>query len=844
MGRYALSRRRTALAISSVTLALTGGTLLPVLAAGSAAAAPVAPWAATAAPITGTDVDASVLDVVTASDGSAVAVWNQFASTSSNERKLYGAVRPAGSDTWGTPALLATTPTEPGSVKLHASADGTVTALWVEFPDETAPEEGEYDIRLVSSVLAADHSTWSAPAELVGADSAWYDGGIDLAEAPDGTLTAAWATRAASASKAEVHAATRGADGIWSTPVQLSSTDTDGADAAYAPSVVVTPDGTTVVVYKQTVGESASVRTVSRAPGATEWTAPSAATGSYQSISNPEATAAADGSVTIAYEATVTDESESIRTATRSTADGTWSAPESVTATDDLADTPEPLIAPDGDVTLVWVDYTSTFSTRTATRDAATGAWSAVRTLSTSYVPEQYDTTVTADGTVHALWTQTGGGGRVLMESVRSDGTWTTATQLPGSANAYVRGRISVGDNGTATAVWTGNKTGTSVGVLYGSRTAWPTLAVTASTVPATAALKGTTASSSAWAPVWQLSRPTSSFTVTVTDRAGKTVRTLTGTPDGLKAALTWNGRTTSGSYASNGPLTWTLRATQAGAATAVKLASGTVTVTGGAAVAHDFGGTSTTPDGTGDLLTLSSSGALTYQLGTGKGTFSGKISGTGWPTTVKAVPFGDLNGDRCNDVLVRLSSGALRLYKPGCGAALKPSTAYTTLATSGWNQYDVLTSPGDISGDGRPDLLARNTATGDVYLYKGTSAGKLSARVKLYTNWKTYKKVVGVGDLNGDGIGDLLAQDKSNNLYRYYGTGHGTFGARAKLFTAWGASYNVIVGTGDITGDGKADLVSRDTSGTLYRNSGDGKGSFGARVKIATGWGGYKPLS
>ncbi|WP_307783246.1 FG-GAP-like repeat-containing protein [Streptomyces sp. MBT53] len=844
MGRYALSRRRTALAISSVTLALTGGTLLPVLAAGSAAAAPVAPWAASATQITGTDVDASVLDVVTASDGSAVAVWNQFASTSSSERKLYAAVRPAGSDTWGTPTLLATTPTEPGSVKLHASADGTVTALWVEFPDKTAPESGDFDIRLVSSVLAADHSAWSAPTELVGADTAWYDGGIDLAEAPDGALTAVWATRAASTSKAEVHAATRGADGTWSAPVQLSTTDTDGADAAYAPSVVVTPDGTTVVVYKQTVGESASVRTVSKAPGATEWSAPSAATDSYQSISDPEATAAADGSVTIAYEATATDQSESIRTATRAATDGTWSAPESVTATDDLVDTPEPLIAPDGDVTLVWVDYTSTFSTRTATRDADTGAWSAVRTLSTSYVPEQYDSAVGDDGTVHTLWTQTGGGGRVLMESVRSDGTWTTATQLPGSAAAYVRGRISVGDDGAATAVWTGNRTGSSVGVLYGSRTAWPTLAVTSSTVPATAALKGTSTSSSAWAPTWQLSRPTSAFTVTVTDRAGRTVRTLTGTAADLKATLSWNGRTTSGSYAPNGPLTWTLSATQTGATTAVKLATGQVKVTGGAAVTHDFAGTSSTPDGTGDLLTLNSSGALTYQQGTGKGGFSAKTTATGWPATIKPIAFGDLSGDRCNDVLVRLSSGALRLYKPACGTAAKPSTSYTSLGTSGWNQYDVLTSPGDISGDGRPDLIARNTSTGDVYLYKGTSAGKLAARVKLYANWKTYKKLVGVGDLNGDGVGDLLAQDKANNLYRYYGTGHGTFGARVKLFGAWGSSYDTVVGVGDITGDGKTDLVSRDTSGNLYRNSGDGKGSFGARAKLSSGWGGYKSLS
>ena len=96
---------------------------------------------------------------------------------------------------------------------------------------------------------------------------------------------------------------------------------------------------------------------------------------------------------------------------------------------------------------------------------------------------------------------------------------------------------------------------------------------------------------------------------------------------------------------------------------------------------------------------------------------------------------------------------------------------------------------------------------------------------MKLYDNWKGYKKIVGVGDLNGDGIGDLLGQDKSNVLYRYDGTGKGTFQARVKLFTNWGGSYDVVVGVGDITDDGRADLVSRDTGGVLWRNSGDGKG-------------------
>ncbi|MCE0448220.1 hypothetical protein LT493_44395 [Streptomyces tricolor] len=32
------------------------------------------------------------------------------------------------------------------------------------------------------------------------------------------------------------------------------------------------------------------------------------------------------------------------------------------------------------------------------------------------------------------------------------------------------------------------------------------------------------------------------------------------------------------------------------------------------------------------------------------------------------------------------------------------------------------------------------------------------------------------------------------------------------KVATAWGASYNAVVGAGDLTGDGKADLVARAT--------------------------------
>ncbi|MFD9005361.1 FG-GAP-like repeat-containing protein [Streptomyces sp. NPDC059582] len=345
---------------------------------------------------------------------------------------------------------------------------------------------------------------------------------------------------------------------------------------------------------------------------------------------------------------------------------------------------------------------------------------------------------------------------------------------------------------------------------------------------------------SSAWDGTWWLSKPAASWTLALRNKAtGASVRTLSGGAAQGAVRTSWNGRTSTGAYVPNGTYSWTMTVAPADRHGAPATASGTLKLTGGATVRHDHVGS----DGVGDLLTLTSQGALSFHRGDGAGKFSTTTSASGWPASITAVPFGDLNGDRCDDVLVRFANGALRAYRPGCGKALTTSTPYTTLGTSGWSQYNVLTSPGDITGDGRADLIARQASTGDVYLYKATSSGKLSARVRIFSKWSGYKKIIGVGDLNGDGYGDLLAQDTSNRLWRYAGTAAGGFRARVKVVDNWGASYNAVVGAGDITGDGKADIVSRDTSGRLWRNNGDGKGSFGPRTGIATGWQGYKAL-
>ncbi|MEV6110564.1 FG-GAP-like repeat-containing protein, partial [Streptomyces sp. NPDC051940] len=328
------------------------------------------------------------------------------------------------------------------------------------------------------------------------------------------------------------------------------------------------------------------------------------------------------------------------------------------------------------------------------------------------------------------------------------------------------------------------------------------------------------------WSGKWWLSKPAATWTLAIRDKvSGAVVRTLGGGEARGALATSWDGRTSTGAYVPNGAYTWSLTVQPADGAGAALVRTGAVKLTGGAPVRRDQVGA----DALGDLLSLSSTGAFSFHKGGG---FTTKVSGAAWSTSLVAVPFGDVNGDRCNDVLVRFSSGTLRAFKPGCGAALSSTTPYTSLGT-GWELYNAFTSPGDMTGDGRADLLARGAKTGTLYLFPGTADGKLGARKVVRTSWSGFSHIVGAGDLNGDGIGDVLARSTSGKLYRCYGRADGTLGSGVVLWSDWGASYKEVVGVGDITGDGKADLVVRDKYGNLYRNAGNGNGTFGGRVKV-----------
>ncbi|QES52829.1 hypothetical protein DEJ50_32720 [Streptomyces venezuelae] len=201
-------------------------------------------------------------------------------------------------------------------------------------------------------------------------------------------------------------------------------------------------------------------------------------------------------------------------------------------------------------------------------------------------------------------------------------------------------------------------------------------------------------------------------------------------------------------------------------------------------------------------------------------------------PAPVSAV--GDLTGDGKPDLLARAASGNGNLFLyPGAGNG----HFGTRIDHGGWAGMERVSGVGDVTGDGKADVAAIEKTSGKLWIYPGQTASQLGSRIDNGGGWGDIR-ITGSEDLNGDGRGDLLAvEEATGKLWVYPGQSNGHFGTRFQAGTNWD-SMNPVGSVGDLTGDGRNDVAAvEEASGKLFVYPGLGNGQLGARIEAGTGW-------
>ncbi|MFD3946536.1 N-acetylmuramoyl-L-alanine amidase [Streptomyces sp. NPDC058579] len=242
------------------------------------------------------------------------------------------------------------------------------------------------------------------------------------------------------------------------------------------------------------------------------------------------------------------------------------------------------------------------------------------------------------------------------------------------------------------------------------------------------------------------------------------------------------------------------------------------------------------------NLLARDASGVLWQYQGTGSASapfLTRYRVGAGWNMFNAVTPMTALRADGTGDMVARDAAGILWYYK-GTGNPSAPFKARLKTG-AGWGAYDKIVGTRDLNGDTIPDLIAREKS-GVLWFYKGTGnpAVPFAARTKVGAGWQAFNQLVSTGDLNADGKADLIARDAAGVLWFYKGTGSATtpFAPRTKVGAGWQA-YNQLVGPSDLNGDGKVDLIARDTTGALwyYKGTGSATAPYATRTKVGSGW-------
>jgi FG-GAP-like repeat len=178
-------------------------------------------------------------------------------------------------------------------------------------------------------------------------------------------------------------------------------------------------------------------------------------------------------------------------------------------------------------------------------------------------------------------------------------------------------------------------------------------------------------------------------------------------------------------------------------------------------------------------------------------------------PTNWVIVGTADFDGDGHGDILWRdTTTGTVVVWLTDCCPMGIKASAGLGAVPSNW----IIAGTGDFNGDGKADILWRDTASGTVAIWFLNGASVIgSASVGVVpTSWA----IVGTGDFNADQKSDVLWRDSTSGTVAIWEMN----GASILASAAVGAvpSNWFIVDTGDYNYDAKSDILWRDTAGDI----------------------------
>lgn len=234
-------------------------------------------------------------------------------------------------------------------------------------------------------------------------------------------------------------------------------------------------------------------------------------------------------------------------------------------------------------------------------------------------------------------------------------------------------------------------------------------------------------------------------------------------------------------------------------------------------------------------LARVTATNQLRLYTGNGRGTFGAALTvGAGWGGFNALETVGDFSGDGYGDVIARApATDLLWLYRGnGRGGWLAPQ-----VIGKGWNGFDPIVGPGDMNGDQKVDVLARETATGRLWLYPGNGRSGWLPRILVGSGWGVFNTLLAPGDFNGDGTADILARERATGLLWLYPRNvSGGWNTRVLIGNGWN-SLPAVMSPGDFNGDRTADVLGVDKAGVLWLYPRTPHGTWAGRIQIGHGW-------